>query len=643
MLLTHKHNNMKNLIQLKELFVTALFCCVAFGNTACVNQIEDDSEEIEVGTTPITFSVKIEKTMTRVSSTAFEKGDKVGLLATVASNSIQKKRYIDNLQLEYTGNSTLVPKKAVFYPEGDVALDFVCYYPYQSDGILAGTSTLPVSVRADQSDAANRSQSDFLVAKATGITSKTGTVALEFEHKLSKLTIALVPDTDSSAEDLKKANPRITATGLKTSAVYNLEDGTFTNLKGDRDIVASGEWRVEDGNLTGKEILIIPQTINDSEQSFVMEWNDRIYNCVIPKTEMSSSTQCEVKISTMQTNSNTLTGIVGKIKEWNSVESLETDNMDDYATVHVSALSFSKSNVYRIYHEGTPVAEVCKEYLKSEALTSRAIVAYPVGEGEKTDLEHGIVLQFMDREDVLCGGTLRWNADDYEFTYTEGKSQAVDKFYVDESYNLSLVKPEKALTLNVLCYALQDVRNGISNEYPIVKVGRQYWMGEDLRATSYRNGKTLTKLIDLGTGPGYFKPDKKEVYFYNGEAVIAGEMAPDGWRISTEEDWDELRSYLHDDASLLKVGEWKDLKGNASQQPVNNLTHMSVIPVGMWFNKMQANEYRFVAYWRWDKKNDTLSDQALFFNGEENGFVSSPSRVTDKTYYKGLCIRCVKE
>ena len=89
--------------------------------------------------------------------------------------------------------------------------------------------------------------------------------------------------------------------------------------------------------------------------------------------------------------------------------------------------------------------------------------------------------------------------------------------------------------------------------------------------------------------------------------------------------------------------EWKDLKGNASQQPVNNLTHMSVIPVGMWFNKMQANEYRFVAYWRWDKKNDTLSDQALFFNGEENGFVSSPSRVTDKTYYKGLCIRCVKE
>ena len=635
---------MKKQNLLRGLSVTALFCCVALGNTACVNQIADDAEEeLEVGTVPIAFSVRIQKTTTRVSSTTFEKGDKVGLLAMTASNSIRKKRYIDNLQLEYTGNSTLVPKKAVFYPEGDATLDIVCYYPYQSGGVPEGASTIPVSVKTDQSDAANRSHSDFLVAKAAGITSKAGTVALEFEHKLSKLTISLIPDTDSSAEDLKKADPRITATGLKTSAVYNLEDGTFTNLEGDRDIVASGEWRVEDGNLTGKEILIIPQVIDGSKQSFVMEWGDRIYNCVIPKTEMGSSTQCEVKISAMQTNSNTLTGIVGTIKEWKNMECLETDNMDEYTTVHISALSFSKSNVYRVYHEGMPVAEVCKEYLKSEALTSRAIVAYPVGEDEKTDLEHGIVLQFIDREDVLCGGNLRWNPDDYEFTYTEGNSLGVDKFYIDEAYRISLDKPEKAFTLNVLCYTLQDVRDGIGNEYPIVKVGRQYWMGQDLRATSYRNEEPLTKRIDLGTGSAYFKPDKKEVYYYNGEAVIAGEMAPDGWRIPTEGDWDVLESYLDNDASLLKVGEWKDFKGNASQQPVSNLTYMDITPVGMWFNKMQANEYRLVGYWSWDKKNNTLSAQAVFFNGEENGFVPNSSIVSKHTYYKGLCIRCVKE
>lgn len=635
---------MKKQNLLRGLSVTALFCCVALGNTACVNRIADDAEEeLEMGTVPIAFSVRIQKTTTRVNSTTFEKGDKVGLLATTASNSIQKKRYIDNLQLEYTGNSTLVPKKAVFYPEGDAALDFVCYYPYQSGGVPEGASTIPVSVKTDQSDAANRSQSDFLVANEAGITSKTGTVALEFEHKLSKLTISLIPDTDSSAEDLKKANPRITATGLKTSAVYNLEDGTFTNLEGDRDIVASGEWRVEDGNLTGKEILIIPQVIDGSKQSFVMEWGDRIYNCVIPKTEMGSSTQCEVKISAMQTNSNTLTGIVGTIKEWKNMECLETDNMDEYTTVHISALSFSKSNVYRVYHEGMPVAEVCKEYLKSEALTSRAIVAYPVGEDEKTDLEHGIVLQFIDREDVLCGGNLRWNPDDYEFTYTEGNSLGVDKFYIDESYRISLDKPEKAFTLNVLCYTLQDVRNGISNEYPIVKVGRQYWMGEDLRATSYRNEEPLTKQTDLGKGAGYFKPDGKDLYFYNGEAMKAGEMAPNGWRIPTEGDWDVLESYLDNDASLLKAGKWNDYDGTVSKQPVKNLTGMNFMPVGMWYNSTQANENWLVAYWRWDKKNSTLSDQAVFFNGNENKFIPNSSIVTKQTYYKGLCIRCVKE
>ena len=164
-----------------------------------------------------------------------------------------------------------------------------------------------------------------------------------------------------------------------------------------------------------------------------------------------------------------------------------------------------------------------------------------------------------------------------------------------------------------------------------------------MRATSYRNEEPLTKRIDLGTGSAYFKPDKKEVYYYNGEAVIAGEMAPDGWRIPTEGDWDVLESYLDNDASLLKVGEWKDFKGNASQQPVSNLTYMDITPVGMWFNKMQANEYRLVGYWSWDKKNNTLSAQAVFFNGEENGFVPNSSIVSKHTYYKGLCIRCVKE
>ena len=108
------------------------------------------------------------------------------------------------------------PKKTVFYPEGDVSLDFISYHPYQTEGVAAGTPVLPVSVQIDQSNEKNRAQSDFLVAKAQGITSKTKSVTLEFQHKLSKLAISLTPDASNSANDLLKANPRIIATGLKT-------------------------------------------------------------------------------------------------------------------------------------------------------------------------------------------------------------------------------------------------------------------------------------------------------------------------------------------------------------------------------------------------------------------------------------------
>lgn len=232
--------HMKTLALSKGLLLAALIGCTALCNTACVNKIEEDPEvEVQVGDKPIIFSIKMEKANTKVTNTAFEKGDKMGLFATTSSGSIKGKRYINNLTLEYTEGSTLTPKKPVFYPEGDVPLDFISYYPYQPDGVQAGSALIPVAVQIDQSSEENRSQSDFLVAKAQGVTSKTKTVSLEFQHKLSKLAITLTPDANNSAQDLLKANPRIVATGLKTSANYNLEDGTFSNLEGTKDITSS--------------------------------------------------------------------------------------------------------------------------------------------------------------------------------------------------------------------------------------------------------------------------------------------------------------------------------------------------------------------------------------------------------------------
>lgn len=140
-----------------------------------------------------------------------------------------------------------------------MSLDFISYHPYQTEGVAAGTPVLPVSVQIDQSNEKNRAQSDFLVAKAQGITSKTKSVTLEFQHKLSKLAISLTPDASNSANDLLKANPRIIATGLKTSADYNLEDGTFSNLTGTQDIIASANGASKTTNLPARNSSSYPK------------------------------------------------------------------------------------------------------------------------------------------------------------------------------------------------------------------------------------------------------------------------------------------------------------------------------------------------------------------------------------------------
>ena len=70
-------------------------------------------------------------------------------------------------------------------------------------------------------------------------------------------------------------------------------------------------------------------------------------------------------------------------------------------------------------------------------------------------------------------------------------------------------------------------------------------MGKELHATTYRDGAPLKKQSDLGTDKaGYYKPDKYDIYFYNGESILAGELAPEGWKIPSDADWEQLKK-LH--------------------------------------------------------------------------------------------------
>lgn len=285
--------------------------------TSCVNQIVD---ELEVGTVPINFSVQVQKVGTKVTGTAFDSGDETGLFAMLSSVDITGQRYIDNLRLVCDGTDALIPEREIFYPEGESALDMFSYYPYQSSGVETGKSQMVVSVKADQSGGNNFSLSDFLVAEAPQVKSSPDPVELTFQHKFCKIELMLVPSEDENINDLLEANPRIIASGFYTTAIYDFLTGTFGQLSDPTDIIPYGEWKKEDGCLTGKEFIVVPHGQPDGSQVFTMEWNGKVYVCPMPDVDMQSDVVCKISINAFQSTSHTLSGAVSSIKEWGTIE-----------------------------------------------------------------------------------------------------------------------------------------------------------------------------------------------------------------------------------------------------------------------------------------------------------------------------------
>ena len=611
--------------------------------TACVNQIESETD-IKEGNIPINFSIKIKETATKVSENAFEAGDEVGVYGILTGNQINDERYIDNLLLKYTTGNNLIPEKPVFYPEGDATLDFIAYHPYQPNAISPNSSTIPISIHSDQSNSSNRSSSDFMTAVTEKVSNSNSSVSLEFHHRLTKLKISLLPGENEDIDEMLAANPRIIASNFYTQANYDFTTEEFSQFDHIADIISAGEWKKTEGKLSGKEFIFIPQDI-DNTQSFQMEWNGRIYTCPMPPIDrLESNKQYELEINAEETESLELEGVVATIKDWEDGIPLENvENEYTNQALHLSVLSFEPSNIYRIYMKGREVAEICKEYLTGD-LNSTAITAYPIRNG-MPDLTRGTVLQLLETTENINGGTINWNLEENTFTYEEGSLPIIRQIYFDETGTLQIKSSTPPASINVVAYTLRDMRDvtEIIN-YPIVKVGTQYWMRENLRATSYANGTYIEPQEKLDGTAGYFNTG--DIYFYNGEALEAGEISPEGWQLPTAKDWQTLNKYVNKDASLLKGGEWRILSSDPNSEignPVSNLTMFSILPLGQWSHSGgHVNLNQAAGFWTWDYETDSIAKETIFFSGQSDEMQIASTQASGQNFSKALSVRCLK-
>ncbi len=93
------------------------------------------------------------------------------------------------------------------------------------------------------------------------------------------------------------------------------------------------------------------------------------------------------------------------------------------------------------------------------------------------------------------------------------------------------------------------------NEYQSVRLGDQVWTVENLRTTKYNDGTPIPYISDneewANSTSGafcYYENDSANVVkhgaLYNWYAVSTGNLAPEGWRIPSYTDWNNLQSYL---------------------------------------------------------------------------------------------------
>lgn len=134
-----------------------------------------------------------------------------------------------NVRLDINASGQVTPQTPVMWAPGqEKSTDFLAYSPY--DETYSSRSKVTFAVKADQSTAEASAASDLLVAQTLSKPAD-GAVALNFEHKLSQISVYF---KNRTGKDITK----VTFASLVDCVVLDLENGYVTAGSSSSDIVA---------------------------------------------------------------------------------------------------------------------------------------------------------------------------------------------------------------------------------------------------------------------------------------------------------------------------------------------------------------------------------------------------------------------
>lgn len=203
----------------------------------------------------------------------------------------------------------------------------------------------------------------------------------------------------------------------------------------------------------------------------------------------------------------------------------------------------------------------------------------------------------------------------------------------------------------VLDFLFVPCADADGNHYPVVHIGNQTWMAENLKTTNFRNGDAIPQIIGMTEWSGLDSAaycnynnseDSVKTYgrLYNGHAAKdERKVAPAGWRVPTLTDFSNLTTFCG--GSLITGGKIKETGYNhwlAPNTGFSNETGFTALPTG---SRVPSGTFSSCGTYApfWSATRDIYSSEMTMYFWLS--FINAELRTASLYNNAGHAIRCI--
>lgn len=186
------------------------------------------------------------------------------------------------------------------------------------------------------------------------------------------------------------------------------------------------------------------------------------------------------------------------------------------------------------------------------------------------------------------------------------------------------------------------------NTYPVVQIGNQCWIAENLRTTKYNDGSLIPNVTDdqawsNDTTPAWCHYENNPSYdatygkLYNWYTVAGGNMCPTDWHVPTDAEWTTLINFLGGES--VAGGKMKATTGwNPPNTAATNESGFSGLPGG-YRNILGTFLYSGLQGYWWSSSEFDESIASFRYLDNNVGYINNYNYI--KT--GGFSVRCLRD